>query len=187
MADVSASQLSRFSTETPNFYQMITRYSVILALACLVLIIATSSFYFLLLNASFVVHNKMVPCVLQAPLVFHVLNPVGRIMNRFSQDINSLDDLLPVYGFQFVLTSLRTVSCLIFISLNNYLLVPLTVVLLVIFFFVTKFYCRSAMDIKRLMSIACGPLYSHFSNTMNGIKTIRVYQRKKKFMDILYR
>ena len=187
MADISAAQLSHFSPEKPNFHRAIIRYTVILSLACVVLVIATAAFYFILLNSSLVVHNKMVKRILKAPLVFHALNPVGRIMNRFSQDINSLDDLLPGNSFQFLLACLRTMASLLFISVNHYLVIPLVLFLLVIFYFLTRFYCRSAMDIKRLMSISCGPLYSHFSNTMNGVKTIRAYQRKKQFMEKLYR
>jgi hypothetical protein len=43
------------------------------------------------------------------------------------------------------------------------------------------------MDIKRLMSLAGGPLYSHFSNTMEGLRIIRVHNRQKEFTKVLLR
>ena len=187
MVDVTSIRLSHFATEEATFHKMMTLYSSTLGLACLVLSIAVGSFYFFNINSSRVLHNKMVQCVLKAPLLFHSANPVGRIMNRFSQDIGNLDDFLPVCSFQCVMISLRIMATLIFIGINNLMLIPFAVLLLVVFVLVARFYCRSAMDLKRLMSIACGPLYSHFSNTMDGIKSIRVYQRKKRFINTLYR
>jgi hypothetical protein len=43
------------------------------------------------------------------------------------------------------------------------------------------------MDIKRLMSLAGGPLYSHFSNTMEGLRIIRVHNRQREFTKVLLR
>ena len=37
----------------------------------------------------------MVVAVLQAQVLFFDLNPIGRILNRFSKDIGCLDEVLP--------------------------------------------------------------------------------------------
>ncbi|CAB3999468.1 multidrug resistance-associated 4-like, partial [Paramuricea clavata] len=50
-----------------------------------------------------------------------------------------------------------------------------------------KQHFNSAMDIKRLMSQAGSPLYSHFSNTMEGLRIIRVHNRQKEFTKVLLR
>ncbi len=44
-------------------------------------------------------HNRMLQSVLESRMRFFDLNPVGRIMNRFSKDIGNIDDVLPVAVF----------------------------------------------------------------------------------------
>ena len=45
-------------------------------------------------NAAREMHNRLVQAVLRVPLSWHDIISVGRITNRFSRDINSLDSLL---------------------------------------------------------------------------------------------
>lgn len=40
-------------------------------------------------------HDKMFECVSQSPMSFFHINPSGRILNRFSKDMGSVDELLP--------------------------------------------------------------------------------------------
>ncbi|XP_028403057.1 multidrug resistance-associated protein 4-like isoform X3 [Dendronephthya gigantea] len=49
----------------------------------------------------------------------------------------------------------------------------------------SRFFFKPAMDIKRLMSEAGGPLYSHFSNTLEGLRIIRVHKRQQEFTKVL--
>jgi ABC-type multidrug transport system fused ATPase/permease subunit len=44
----------------------------------------------------------MLKSVMKAKIRFFDLNPIGRIMNRFSKDIGSLDDVLPITLFDFL-------------------------------------------------------------------------------------
>lgn len=40
-------------------------------------------------------HHNMFNKVLKTPMRFFDINPLGRIMNRFSKDIGLVDDLIP--------------------------------------------------------------------------------------------
>lgn len=40
-------------------------------------------------------HDQMFDCVSQSPMSFFHSNPSGRILNRFSKDMGSIDELLP--------------------------------------------------------------------------------------------
>lgn len=48
-----------------------------------------------LLYVSHRLHDKMFECVSQSPMSFFHINPSGRILNRFSKDMGSVDELLP--------------------------------------------------------------------------------------------
>ncbi len=48
----------------------------------------------------------MLAAIMQAKIRFFDLNPIGRIINRFSKDIGNLDDALPVNLFDFLQVSI---------------------------------------------------------------------------------
>ncbi|XP_078361824.1 ATP-binding cassette sub-family C member 4-like [Oculina patagonica] len=132
-------------------------------------------------------HNKMVVAVLQAPVLFFDSNPVGRIMNRFSKDVGCMDEMLPkkfLMAIQMVLLLLSTV--LVPTATNPWLLfvvVPMTVVVV----YISKYYLKTARELKRLESICRSPVFSHISETLNGLDTIRTRGRQRDFVDQFYR
>uniref|UniRef100_A0A2K6TD95 ATP binding cassette subfamily C member 4 (PEL blood group) n=1 Tax=Saimiri boliviensis boliviensis TaxID=39432 RepID=A0A2K6TD95_SAIBB len=58
--------------------------------------------FYVLVNSSQTLHNKMFESILKAPVLFFDRNPIGRILNRFSKDIGHLDDLLPLTFLDFI-------------------------------------------------------------------------------------
>ena len=88
---------------------------------CLIVssMIRTVHFFLICNKASIALHDTMFGRLLRAPCRFFDTNPVGRILNRFSKDMGSMDELLPPAFFD-VLT-VRTLNCL---SLFNLKLKP---------------------------------------------------------------
>ena len=132
-------------------------------------------------------HDKMVVAVLQAPVLFFDSNPVGRIMNRFSKDVGCLDEVLPktfLMSIQLVLLLFTTV--LVPTVTNPWLLfivVPLAVSVVCI----SKYYLKMSRELKRLESTCRSPVFSHFSETLNGLDTIRTRGRQRDFVDQFHR
>ena len=187
VADFQVSQLASLTKEEQRSRLVLLRYSVLLALAILLVVLATIFIVLVLTNAAYQLHNKMVACLLKAPLSFHATNPVGRILNRFSQDINNLDELLPHNFITLCMYLPSTTAIFVLASITNVILIPLGFIIVLAFFFISRFFLHTAMDIKRLMSMAGGPLYSHFSDTMEGLRTIRVHKQERNFTNKLFR
>ena len=68
-------------------------------------LIRTIAFFFVCVNASRVLHNRMFASILRAPVLFFDTNPIGRVLNRFSKDVGFLDDLLPFQFCEYMLVS----------------------------------------------------------------------------------
>ena len=149
----------------------------------ILLLVRAFSFYLVSLRCSERLHDKMVMAIVQAPVFFFDSNPVGRIMNRFSKDVGCMDELLPetfLKSIQLILLMLTSV--LVPTVINPWtllIIVPITVLAGLI----SRYYLRTSRELQRLESICRSPVYSHFSETLNGLGTIRTRKRQKDFVD----
>ncbi|XP_026324007.1 multidrug resistance-associated protein 4-like isoform X3 [Hyposmocoma kahamanoa] len=132
-------------------------------------------FFSLCMRSSIKLHDKMFECVSQSPMSFFHINPSGRILNRFSKDMGSVDELLPqamIDCFQ-ILLNLIGVSAVILLS-DVALLIP-TAAAMMIFYILRVIYIRTSGAVKRLEGITRSPVFSHLNATVLGLATIRSY------------
>ena len=140
-----------------------------------------------LLNSSKHLHNSMLSAVLKAPVLFFDTNPVGRIINRFSRDIGIMDELLPDVFLEAVEVVLFSTGAVVFPSLLNPWIILPTIPLLLLFMWIGRYYLRTSRDLRRLEGVNRSPVLSHFSDTLEGLVTIRAYKREDAFLEKLYR
>ena len=149
----------------------------------ILLLVRAFSFYLVSLRCSERLHDKMVMAIVQAPVFFFDSNPVGRIMNRFSKDVGCMDELLPetfLKSIQLILLMLTSVLLPTVINPWTLLIIiPITVLAGLI----SRYYLRTSRELQRLESICRSPVYSHLSETLNGLGTIRTRKRQKDFVD----
>ncbi|XP_035824676.1 multidrug resistance-associated protein 4 isoform X2 [Aplysia californica] len=133
-------------------------------------------------TASRRLHDRMLHSVLNSVSRFFDTRPIGQILNRFSRDLLIIDDMVSVYGF---VVSKKTFHLLSFfvltVVINPWLaiaLVPIMVVLLL-----TRMYAvRTLRQVKRLEARARSPVYSHVSDTVRGLETIRALKKKDQVL-----
>ena len=132
-------------------------------------------------------HDKMVVATLQAPFLFFDSNSLGRILNRFSKDIGQLDEQLP-RTFQLAVDStLNVLAPLIVTAPINPWLIFILMPLIVVAIHLSTYYLKTSREIKRLASISRSPVFSHISETLDGLETIRTRERQSDFVDQFYR
>ncbi|XP_046426197.1 ATP-binding cassette sub-family C member 4-like isoform X1 [Neodiprion fabricii] len=139
------------------------------------------------MNASRQIHDSMFNNILRAKMRFFNTNPSGRIMNRFSKDIGTMDEVLP----KVMLEALQIFAILLGIMamvviVNHWMIIP-TVVMAVVLYVVRIYYLKTALNVKRLegMSKAKSPVFSHVNSTLAGLTTIR--SRGKSVQELLMR
>jgi ABC-type multidrug transport system fused ATPase/permease subunit len=131
-------------------------------------------------------HDKMLASVLGAPVRFFDSTPVGRIIQRFSRDIESVDVYLQ-WSF------ISVVHCLLQIAVSVCLILALVPFMIVIiapvlfaYYIIQKNYRSPAREAKRFDSVARSPRYSHFKETLQGLVVIRSFSKEKWFMESFY-
>jgi ABC-type multidrug transport system fused ATPase/permease subunit len=132
-------------------------------------------------NAGRLMHDKMLKSVLRSQIRFFDSTPIGRILQRFSRDIESVDIHLQ-WTFDNAIHSLfHVVSAffLIVIALPVSLVVLLPISL--VYYSLQNRYRRVAREVKRLDSTARSPRYAHFKETLQGLTVIRSFKSQQWF------
>ena len=134
------------------------------------------------LRASSRLHRDLLDSVMHARLQFFDTTPLGQLMNRFSKDMESIDqDVAPIaVGVLGCLFSLVSIVVLISVITPGFLIAGLFITIL--FSTVGHFYLKSSRDLKRLEAIQRSPLYQQFGETLSGIVTIRAYGDERRFI-----
>ncbi|EWC45608.1 hypothetical protein DRE_05169 [Drechslerella stenobrocha 248] len=134
------------------------------------------------LRASRRMHEKLLHRVLRAKFRFFDSTPLGRIMNRFSKDLEAVDqEIAPVaLGMIHSLASVITIVVLITAITPGFLLAGVGITAL--YWIIGIFYLRASRDLKRLEAVQRSPLYQHFGETLAGITTIRAYGDERRFV-----
>lgn len=134
------------------------------------------------LNAAETLHDRLVQRVLRAPMAFFDTTPVGRILNRFSKDIYTVDEQLPNTMRMFLNTLFSSLGIVIVICVVTPWFLCALIPLGKIYHAMQQYYVRSSREIKRLDSISRSPIYAHFSETLAGISTIRSFNKQPSFI-----
>ena len=140
-----------------------------------------------LITSSMKLHNLMLSAVVKAPVLFFDTNPVGRVLNRFSRDINIMEELLPE---AFMMALQEVLYCLGAVILQS-VLIPWVILpaipLMVIFALIGRYYLNPSRDLRRLEAVNRSPVLSHFRDSLEGLVTIRAYKKENMSMKALYR
>lgn len=134
------------------------------------------------LTASKAIHIKLIDSVSHAKFRFFDSTPLGQIMNRFSKDIESIDqEVAPVaIGVVHCLFSIVTIVVLISVITPGFLIAGIFIS--VLYYLIGMFYINSSRDLKRLESVQKSPLYQQFGESLTGMTTIRAYGDERRFI-----
>ncbi|KAG7392330.1 hypothetical protein PHYBOEH_006433 [Phytophthora boehmeriae] len=127
-------------------------------------------------------HFNYIRKVLGAPVTtFFDVTPVGRILNRFSRDLDQVDNPLPYFSLWMMLYIFQMASAFIVCAAADPYVLILYLPVGYGFMFAVKIYQASARELKRLDSISRSPFLNLVSETISGIETVRSYKMVKPF------
>lgn len=126
-------------------------------------------------------HSLAARRVLRAPKAWFDVTPLGGMLSLFSRELDVLDDMLPV-------TTINLLKCICIVTAA--LLVAAAAVpavlaalppLLLLLSRYTRFYGRTAGQLKRLDKESSGPVYSLFAETLLGLTSVRAFRLTSEF------
>ncbi|KAG1678447.1 Multidrug resistance-associated protein 1 [Nymphon striatum] len=162
-------------------------YAFFGGLQVLVFFIGIFSFTIGAIAATKKTHNLMLDNIMKAPMFIFDTTPIGRILNRFSRDVNAMDTTLIIETEKLILLIWRIIGSIIIICLNLPLFTIVAVIMITFYCFVVAISLRSFRQLMRLESTTRSPIYSHVQESIVGSSSIRAYKVKDIFIERMYR
>lgn len=134
-------------------------------------------------RASKILFTRLLTAIVGSPMRFFDTTPSGRILNRFSTDISTVDSSLS--------GSLRQTTNYI----GNFIAAVLTIVVVVppfsfpaaviayIYYRLSYGYVITGRMLRRMDSTTKSPIFSAFGDMLEGLVTVRAFSSEKRFVD----
>ncbi|RFU34609.1 hypothetical protein B7463_g1692, partial [Scytalidium lignicola] len=133
-------------------------------------------------TASKAMLNRAITKALRAPMSFFDTTPLGRITNRFSRDVDVMDNNLSDAMRMYFLTLGMILSVFgLIIAYFHYFAIALGP-LFILFVFSAGYYRASAREMKRFESVLRSNVFAKFSEGISGTASIRAYGLKDRFI-----
>uniref|UniRef100_A0A7S3L4V8 ATP-dependent transporter ycf16 n=1 Tax=Amphora coffeiformis TaxID=265554 RepID=A0A7S3L4V8_9STRA len=119
--------------------------------------------------------------VLRAPLSYFETVPLGRILNRFTYDVEVLDVELSISMTGLVVSSSWLISAVVvMVSVLPWMLLGIAPVT-IMYGFIQYYYRMSGPDLQRIDAVSRSPLQASLAEGIEGSSSIRAYSKEKTF------
>ncbi|XP_068162592.1 ATP-binding cassette sub-family C member 9 [Antennarius striatus] len=165
--------------EDDSFYLPV--FIVLCAAGITLCLITSLTVEFLGLSAATNLHHNLLNKIIHAPIRFFDITPLGQILNRFSADTNIIDQHIPPTLESLTRSTLLCLSAIGVISSITPAFLVALVPLGVAFYFIQKYFRVASKDLQDLDDSTQLPLLCHFSETAEGLTTIRAFRQEARF------
>ena len=117
-------------------------------------------------------------------MTFFDTTPSGRILNRFSKDMEAIDHSLAMSlsdALNCLFMTFASIAVIIYVTpWCAIIILPMGV----LYYLIQLFYMPTSRQCRRLDSVAASPVYSNFTETIQGVAVIRSFNEEKYFQKL---
>ncbi|KAH8831236.1 hypothetical protein DL96DRAFT_1695080 [Flagelloscypha sp. PMI_526] len=143
--------------------------------------------FFGAIRASKVLFRDLLLSVVRATFRFHDTTPAGRLLNRFGKDIEAIDDRLGNMLWETGRGIAGFAASLIVIAIVFPIFLLPAAVIFFLYLQLTIGYLNTGRDLRRMEANTRSPIFSTFSELLDGIVTVRAFSKEKQFLDEFYK
>ncbi|KAJ3116709.1 hypothetical protein HDU96_008948 [Phlyctochytrium bullatum] len=138
-------------------------------------------------------HEGALSGLLRAPMSFFDSQPIGRILNRMSKDIESSERALWIFCVNNVIFLSDAVATIGMLLVTNLLVsVPVFVMVLILVFlmgllfrYLLDVYRNTSREMKRIVATEKSPLNAHISESLSGVASLRAFAAESRMLSEL--
>ncbi|XP_066489432.1 ATP-binding cassette sub-family C member 9 isoform X1 [Tiliqua scincoides] len=156
-------------------------FSILSGVGILLCLVTSLTVEWMGLTAAKNLHHNLLNKIIIGPIRFFDTTPLGLILNRFSADTNIIDQHIPPTLESLSRSTLLCLSAIGMISYATPLFLVALVPLGIAFYFIQKYFRVASKDLQELDDSTQLPLLCHFSETAEGLTTIRAFRHEARF------
>nr|POE63570.1 metal resistance protein ycf1 [Quercus suber] len=126
-------------------------------------------------KSSAILHKQLLVAVMRAPYSFFVKTDSGITLNRFSNDMSSIEGELAGAVMQTMDGSALCIVAMVLIAMGARFVGLIIPFILAVLYAIQKFYLRTSRQLRFLDLEAQAPLMTHMSEVIPGVSTIRAF------------
>ncbi|XP_071784198.1 ATP-binding cassette sub-family C member 9-like isoform X1 [Asterias amurensis] len=134
-----------------------------------------------ILRAAKRLHQNVLRNIIKVPLRFFDTTPIGRVLNRFSNDTQLIDARLTPTINMLLNSLLKIVSAVVV----NTIVVPIFIVFFIPiaigYYVLQRYFLATSRELQRLDSVSKSPVFAYFSESIGGLTTIRAFRSGSRF------
>ena len=142
--------------------------------------------YYASLQASRSLFIALLQRLTRAPARFFDVTPIGRILNRFTEDINTIDGPLQHSAMSCLSGILDFFSSFAVILFVIPTFAPFAIFTAWLYIRLGSPFIQTSRDLRRLGSVARSPVFAGFDELLRGIVHIRAFGMENHYQDRFY-
>jgi ABC-type multidrug transport system fused ATPase/permease subunit len=138
------------------------------------------------MRSSQALFKTLLSAVLAAPLRWVDTVPLGRVLNRFTSDIYTVDNVIGTHISELALSTLQICGVLITSVSVSPIILVFAAILLAASLRLATIYLAAAREVKRLESVSRSPILEQFTSSLTGLTTIRAFDQTRKYVQAMF-
>lgn len=142
--------------------------------------------YYASLQASRSLFFRLLQRLTRAPARFFDTTPIGRILNRFTTDINTIDGALQTSARAALSGVLNFLASFTVIIVVIPALAPFALVIAWLYIRIAPRFVQAQRDLRRLESVSLSPAFAGFDELLRGLSHVRAFAMESRYQDRFY-
>lgn len=143
--------------------------------------------YYASLQASRSLFIALLKRLTRAPARFFDITPIGRILNRFTTDVNTIDQQLMNSARACLSGVLNFLASFVVILVVVPSFAPFALFIAWLYVRLAPPYIRASRDLRRLESISLSPTFAGYDELLRGMSHIRAFGMEQRYQNQFYR
>ncbi|KAH9499530.1 Multidrug resistance-associated protein 1 [Bulinus truncatus] len=177
--NITSSDVNFYQTKTFMYLSVYSALGFVQAI-CALCFVANISLR--MVAAAQHLHNNLLKNIMRQQMDFFQTTPLGRIINRFSRDIDMVDSYMARLVRMFFQQLFVVLSVLGVITYTTPVFIAAALPVMFVYYLIQKVYMPTSRQLRRNESTTKSPIYSHFSETLKGACVIRAFNAVDRFI-----